>query len=100
MPNHMVMEVTDVEADPVFTSSTKVVDGWMIPGDEPGNGIEIVRDALASHAVDSLPRTAQASPLGRRPGAGLYQVPPSQEEMERASSLKYRPAPTVEELNA
>jgi L-alanine-DL-glutamate epimerase-like enolase superfamily enzyme len=100
MPNHMVMEVTDVEADPVFTSSTKVVDGWMIPGDEPGNGIEIVHDALAMHAVDSLPRTAQASPLGRRPGAGLYQVPPSQEELERAASLKYSPAPTAEELNA
>ncbi|NQW18785.1 MAG: mandelate racemase/muconate lactonizing enzyme family protein [Chloroflexi bacterium] len=98
LPNHMMMEVTDVEPDPVFTSNVRVVDGWMIPGDEPGNGIEIVPDALAAHAVENLPRTSQASPLGRRRGAGLFPVPPTAEENERAAGLKYTPAPPASEL--
>ena len=98
MPNHMIMEVTDVEPDPVFTSNTRVEDGWMIPGDDPGNGIEIVQDELARLSVEVLPRTSQSSPLGRRRGAGLYPMPPTAAEIENAAGLKYTPAPSAEEL--
>ncbi len=94
----MVMEVTDVVPDPVFTSDVRVEDGWMIPGDKPGTGIALDHAALEAHAVESLPRTSQSSPLGRRPGAGLYAVPPSDEETARAASLKYAPAPPAEDL--
>jgi L-alanine-DL-glutamate epimerase-like enolase superfamily enzyme len=98
MPNHGIMEVNEVEYGPVFTSNTKVVDGWMIPGDDPGNGIEILQDELARAAVEVLPRTSQASPLGRRRGAGLYQMPATAAEIENAAGLKYTPAPSAEEL--
>ena len=98
LPNHMTMEVTDVVPDPVFTSDVRVDDGWMIPGDKPGTGIELDHAALEAHAVDALPPTAQASPLGRRQGAGLYAMPQTEEEAARAASLKYAPAPPAEDL--
>jgi len=86
MPNFMTMEVIDpVPPDGVFTSDVRIEDGWAIPGDKPGLGIEIDRQALELHSVEAIPPGAGPSPFGRRPGAGLYEVLPSSEERAEAA---------------
>ncbi|MBI2502572.1 MAG: mandelate racemase/muconate lactonizing enzyme family protein [Candidatus Latescibacteria bacterium] len=86
MPNFMCMEVVDPEpGDGVFNSDIKIVDGWAIPDERPGLGIEIDREALARQAVDRVPPGAGPSPFGRRQGAGLYEVPPSAAEQAEAA---------------
>ena len=64
----------------------KIEDGWAIPGDQPGLGIEIDREALARQTVEQIPLGAGPSPFGRRSGAGLYEVLPT--EAERAEAAK------------
>ena len=87
MPNFMTMEVIDpVAPDGVFTSDVRIEDGWAIPVDKPGLGIEIDREALAKQAIEKVPPGAGPSPFGRRPGAGLYEVLPT--EAERAEAAK------------
>ena len=87
MPNFMTMEVSDgVPVDGVFTSDVTVADGWATAGDKPGLGIEIDRDALERQRIDMVPPGAGPSPFGRRPGAGLYEVPPTSEEREQAAA--------------
>lgn len=86
MPNFMTMEVIDVGVpDGVFTSDVRIEDGWAIPGEKPGLGIEIDCDALARQAVAQVAPEAGPSPYGRRAGAGLYEVPPTSAEREKAS---------------
>lgn len=87
MPNFMTMEVGEVEPEPVFTSDVRVEDGWLIPGDKPGLGIELDPDALAQHQVEKLSPVSGPSPFGRRAGAGLYEVPPTADEIARARAL-------------
>jgi hypothetical protein len=45
----------------------------------------IDRAALARQAVEKVPSGAGPSPFGRRPGAGLYEVLPSDAEREAAA---------------
>ena len=86
MPNFMTMEICEVvPADGVFTTDVTVEDGWAIPGDKPGLGIEINAEALEKQAIKQVPPGAGPSPFGRRPGAGLYEVPPSEEERAEAA---------------
>ena len=86
LPNFMTMEVVDAEcSDGVFSSDIKIVDGWAILGDRPGHGLVIDRAALARQAVEKVPSGAGPSPFGRRPGAGLYEVLPSDAEREAAA---------------
>jgi len=81
MPNFMTMEVVDPEPkDGVFTTDVRIEDGWAYPGDRPGNGLQIDYDALERQRVEFVPAGAGPSPLGRREGAGLYEVTPSMEE--------------------
>lgn len=87
MPNFMIEEVGDVEPDPVFTTDVRIEDGWLIPGDKPGTGIEIDREKLPQYQVERLSPGSGPSPLGRRRGAGLYEVPPTEEEIAHARSL-------------
>ena len=87
MPNFMTLEVPDpVVRDGVFTSDVKIVDGWAVLGDRPGLGLEIDREALDEQRVDAIPAGSGPSPFGRRPGAGLYEVLPT--EAERAQAAK------------
>ena len=86
MPNFMTMEICDVvPADGVFTTDVTVENGWASPGDKPGLGIEINAEALEKQAIDRVPPGAGPSPFGRRPGAGLYEVPPTEEEKAEAA---------------
>ncbi|MCC7262729.1 MAG: mandelate racemase/muconate lactonizing enzyme family protein [Candidatus Latescibacteria bacterium] len=87
MPNFMCLEVVDAESgDGVFNTDVAIVDGWAVPGDRPGLGLEIDREALARQTVERVPPGAGPSPFGRRPGAGLYEVRPS--AAERAEAAK------------
>lgn len=86
MPNYVTIETGNVVDDSgVVTSDVRFEDGKAVLGDKPGIGIEIDRDALAMAAVDAIPTGAGPSPFGRRPGAGLYEVPPTAEEVAEAS---------------
>ncbi len=85
MPNFMTMEIVDPEPkDGVFTTDIRIENGWAFPGDRPGIGLIIDYDALENQRVDVVPSGAGPSPLGRRKGAGLYEVPPTIEERELA----------------
>jgi hypothetical protein len=47
-------------------------------GDRPGNGILFDEAKLDELTVEKPPNRAGASPWGRRRGAGLYEVGPSE----------------------
>ncbi|MFW6195191.1 MAG: mandelate racemase/muconate lactonizing enzyme family protein, partial [Chloroflexota bacterium] len=87
MPNFMIQEIGGVDPGPIFTTDVRVEDGWMIPGDKPGLGLEINQEELQRHAVEKLSPVSGPSPFGRRQGAGLYEVPPTEEEIATARSL-------------
>ena len=87
IPNFMIMEITQEEPDPCISWDVTFEGGYAIPGNKPGIGVEINRDALENLRVDKTSPLTQASPFGRRPGAGLYQVPPSKKERANAKKL-------------
>lgn len=86
IPNFMTMEVGEAGPGPVWKSDVSIEDGWLIPGDEPGIGISIDYEELEAHKVERLSPVSGASPFGRRPGAGLYEV--AVMDWERASAKK------------
>lgn len=86
MPNYVTIEIGNpVDDSGVILSDTKIENGQAVLGDKPGLGIEIDREVLARAAVESIPPGSGPSPFGRRPGAGLYEVPPTDEEVAEAS---------------
>ena len=87
MPNFMTMEVVDPEPrDGVFTTDVRIEHGWAYPGDRPGNGLQINYDLLEEQRLEVVPVGAGPSPLGRREGAGLYELIPNLEERAAAQS--------------
>ena len=87
IPNFMVMEITQEEPDPCMSWDVTFENGYAIPGNKPGIGVEINFDILEKMKVEKTSPSTQASPFGRRPGAGLYQVPPTKEEIENSERL-------------
>lgn len=86
MPNAMAMEIVEPEPpDGIYTTDVRFEDGWAIPGDKLGTGIEINRDALEKATVETVTSRAGPSPFGRRRGAGLYEIPPTDEEKAEAA---------------
>ena len=79
LPNHLMMEVVDAGRDVVFSHGTTVADGWIDMGTRPGLGIEFDEQALTAHEVDKPTPGSGPSPWGRRRGAGLYEVPRTEE---------------------
>lgn len=79
IPNHMTMEVVDAGRDVVFTHADRIEDGRLVLSDLPGLGIEFDNEKLDAHAVDKPSPGAGPSPWGRRRGAGLYEVGPSED---------------------
>ena len=75
LPNHNMMEVKDLTTPACWSTSTRIEDGWIVLGNEPGLGITVHEEKL---------REMQANPLvskggaGRREGAALYDNPPDQ----------------------
>jgi len=86
MPHHTMLEAINIEPSPVTTSDTRIEDGWVVIGDKPGTGLEFDQEQLRLHAVERVSAVAGPSPFGRRPGAGLYPVPPTPEEIAEARS--------------
>jgi hypothetical protein len=80
LPNHLGLEVVDPGREPCFTWDSHIEDGWIVMGEKPGLGIEIDERKLAKIGVDN-PRTRRGLPAGRREGAGLYEVPPTPDEV-------------------
>ena len=70
----------------VFTSDVTIKDGYAFVGNKPGLGIEVNYEELAKHKVEKVSQKAGPSPYGRRPGAGLYEIPPTKEEISEGQS--------------
>lgn len=77
LPNHIMMEVPDLGLECCFTVDTRIENGWIVLGDKPGLGIEFDERRLQEL---SRPGRQPQHPIapGRRVGAGLYIVPPSE----------------------
>lgn len=88
MPHHMTLETQDVTSGPVFTTAVTIQDGWAVCGDKPGTGIEFNHEELKKHAVEKASPGSGPSPLGRRKGAGLYDFPPTPEEVAMARGTR------------
>jgi len=86
LPNHMMMELVEAGDGPCFTADNRVEDGFICLGDSPGLGIEFDEGKLAALEVERVSQAAGPSPFGRRPGAGLWDNPPSEEEIAQARS--------------
>ena len=71
LPNHNMMEVKDLGTPPAWSTSTKIEDGWIVLGEEPGLGITVHEE----HLGITKPVTSRGA-APRREGAGLYQNPP------------------------
>ncbi len=85
IPNYITIEVGNAEPDnKVASHDITFKNGQAILGDKPGLGIEINHEELEKAKVDRIPPGAGPSPFGRRPGAGLYEVPPTKEEKAEA----------------
>lgn len=81
LPNHWMMEVVGAGREKIFRLvDNRIEDGWIVLGDQPGLGIEFDEAALEAAAVTAPSAGAQASPWGRRPGAGLFEVGPDEPE--------------------
>ena len=86
MPNYVSIEIGNpVDDAGIAISDTKIEGGQAVLGDKPGLGIEIDREVLAAKSVDKIPPGSGPSPFGRRPGAGLYEVPPTEAEVAEAN---------------
>jgi L-alanine-DL-glutamate epimerase-like enolase superfamily enzyme len=81
LPNHWMMEVVGAGREKVFKKvDNRIEDGWIVLGDSPGLGLEFDDDTLEKLAVDVPSASSKASPWGRRRGAGLFEVGPSEPE--------------------
>ena len=77
LPNHMMMEVVDPGFEACFTVDTRIEDGFIILGDTPGLGIVFDEEKLEQLSAERMKPQRSIMP-GRREGAGLYVVPPSE----------------------
>lgn len=87
LPNHMILEVHDDEVEePMLKADNWIEDGHVVLGDSPGLGLTVDYDILKAHAVDApRPGRSGAGWAGRRPGAGLIEVPATDEERRIAA---------------
>ena len=87
MPNFLTLESQGpVPDDGVMTSDIKIVDGWAVCGKKPGTGVSYDPEALAKQKGESVTASSGSSPFGRRPGAGLWDNPPTKEESAAAAT--------------
>ena len=86
IPNYVTIEVGNAESDDgVTTHDITFEGGKAILGNKPGLGIEINRATLEEASIAEIPPGSGPSPFGRRPGAGLYEVPPTTEEIAESA---------------
>jgi len=80
LPNHWMMEVVGAGREKILKVDNHLEDGWIVLGDKPGLGLEFDEELLERLQVDRPSPGSQASPWGRRRGAGLFEVGPDQPE--------------------
>lgn len=80
LPNHWMMEVVGAGREKVLTVDNHLEDGWIVLGDEPGLGLSFDEAQLDRASADVPTSGARAALWGRRRGAGLFEVPPSEAE--------------------
>jgi L-alanine-DL-glutamate epimerase-like enolase superfamily enzyme len=80
LPNHWMMEVVGAGRENVLKVDNHIEDGWIVLGDKPGLGIEFDEDKIEEAGADVPTSGGRASLWGRRRGAGLFEVPPSEPE--------------------
>lgn len=87
LPNHMMIEVHDeLTEEPIFDADNWVEDGHVVLGERPGLGLDVLRDELAAHAVETLTPGSGVGIRGRRAGAARLEVPATPEEKALGSS--------------
>jgi hypothetical protein len=67
--------VLDAGRDAVFTYDSKVEDGWLVLGDQPGNGITFDPVALERSRASAFSRALGGGGAGRRYLAGVREGP-------------------------
>jgi len=80
LPNHNMMEVVDPGREHCVGFDNRIEDGCIVLGDSPGFGIRIDAVKLAELQANP-PKGKGRFPFPRRAGAGLYLVPPDQQEV-------------------
>lgn len=78
LPNHIWMEVFNAGRTAGMKVDTRIEDGGIVLGDEPGLGITFDEEKLDELAVEETFAMATSLPAGRRRGAGLYEVGPDE----------------------
>lgn len=87
IPNCITVEVPHPEPETkVYEWDVKIENGYAKLGDKHGLGITVNYEELAKAKVNKISSGSGPSPYGRRPGAGLYEVPASEDEIKEASS--------------
>ncbi len=82
LPNHMILEVHDDQVEePMLRADNWIEDGHVVLGDSPGLGLTVDREILKAHSIEApRPGRSGAGWAGRRAGAGLMEVPATDEE--------------------
>jgi L-alanine-DL-glutamate epimerase-like enolase superfamily enzyme len=79
LPNHMMMEVTEAGREVCFSTDQRIEDGYIVLGNTPGLGWTFDEEKVAALEIQAPgPGTRQGS-WGRRRGAGLFIVPPDEQ---------------------
>jgi L-alanine-DL-glutamate epimerase-like enolase superfamily enzyme len=80
LPNHFMMEVVRAGREVCFTVDTRLEDGYIVLGETPGLGMAFDEEKLAALEVQALTPGVTLGSWGRRRGAGLYNVPPGEQD--------------------
>jgi L-alanine-DL-glutamate epimerase-like enolase superfamily enzyme len=80
LPNHAMMEVVQAGREVCFTVDTRIEDGYIVLGETPGVGMIFDEEKLAALEVEQLTPGITLGSWGRRRGAGLYNVPPEEQD--------------------
>jgi len=80
LPNHSMMEVVQAGREVCFTVDTRIEDGYIVLGETPGLGMVFDEEKLAALEVDKLTPGITLGSWSRRRGAGLFVVPPDEQD--------------------
>ena len=87
IPNCITIEIPHPEPETkAYKWDVKIENGLAVLGDKPGHGITIDYEELNKSVVNKISVKSGPSPYGRRAGAGLYEVPPTKDEIKEANS--------------
>jgi hypothetical protein len=80
LPNHWMMEVVGAGREKVLRVDNYLEDGWIVLGDKPGLGIEFDEEKIEGASADVPTSGVRAALWGRRRGAGVIEVLPTEPE--------------------